>query len=263
MTDEARQAVRSTGNHPAVETGARIGYAVLGLIHLVIGYLAIRVAWFSDNESLSQSGALRTMASKPGGHLLLTVMAAAFLALAVFYLADAAVGHIAPDTKTERVKSAGKAGLYIAFAWTTFSFVSGQGRNSQQSSVDTTQRLMQAPGGPVIVAVVGAGFVVAGLYHLRKGIANRFLDDLEDDPGTWAVTAATYGYVAKGVALGIVGVLFAVAAWKHEPGKARGLDGALHALLGQPYGAWLLTAVALGFAAFGLYSFARARHMRT
>ncbi len=263
MTEDARRAVRMTGNHPVVENGARGGYALLGLLHVIIGYLALRVAWSSSGESLDQSGALRALASTPGGRLLLVVMVVAFGALALFYLADAAVGHIAPDTTWERVKSAGKAVVYVAVAWTAFTFVRGSGKNSTRSSVDATQKLMEAPGGQVIVGIVGAAVIVGGLYHVRKGVTNRFLDDLEDDPGTWASTAGTYGYVAKGVALVVVGGLFVVAAVRHQPKEARGLDGALHTLAGQPYGAWLLTLVALGFVAFGLYSFARARHMRT
>ncbi len=70
------------------------------------------------------------------------------------------------------------------------------------------------------------------------------------------------GYVAKGVALGIVGVLFLVAAATHDPGKAGGLDAALRALLGVPAGGVFVSLVALGFACFGVYSFARARYAK-
>ena len=45
-------------------------------------------------------------------------------------------------------------------------------------------------------------------------------------------------------------------------GAASGLDGALHTLRDQPLGPVLLTAVAVGLAAYGVYSFARARYAK-
>lgn len=62
---------------------------------------------------------------------------------------------------------------------------------------------------------------------------------------------ARAGYVAKGVALGVVGVLFMVAAATNDPEEAGGLDAALRSLLELPAGTALLTAVGLGITAYG------------
>ena len=51
-------------------------------------------------------------------------------------------------------------------------------------------------------------------------------------------------------------------ATQNSSSKATGLDGALRTVREQPYGPWLLSAVALGIGAYGVYSFARARHAR-
>jgi hypothetical protein len=70
------------------------------------------------------------------------------------------------------------------------------------------------------------------------------------------------GYIAKGFALGVIGVLFVYAAITADPDKAKGLDGAIETLLGAPGGAIIVVLVGIGFAAYGLYSFARARYAR-
>lgn len=70
------------------------------------------------------------------------------------------------------------------------------------------------------------------------------------------------GYVAKGVAYGIAGLLVIVAAVNYDPEKARGLDAALHTLREQSYGMFLLTLVALGIAAFGVYCFLQSRYRK-
>src|SRR5665811_1843933 len=95
-----------------------------------------------------------------------------------------------------------------------------------------------------------------------RGWTKKFLRDLAENPGILATRAGVVGYVAKGVALAVVGGLFVSAAVQNSSSKATGLDGALRSLRQQAVGPWLLTAVALGIAAYGVYSFARSRHAR-
>jgi hypothetical protein len=70
------------------------------------------------------------------------------------------------------------------------------------------------------------------------------------------------GYSAKGVAYGIAGLLFVVAAVTYDPEKARGLDAALTELRDQPYGQILLTLIALGIAAFGVFCFVQSKYRK-
>ena len=72
----------------------------------------------------------------------------------------------------------------------------------------------------------------------------------------------TVGYVAKGVAIIVVGILFAVAAVKVDPDDSTGLDGALKSLASLPFGMVILIAVGLGLIAYGVYTFVRARYAR-
>jgi Domain of Unknown Function (DUF1206) len=60
------------------ERFARAGYVVSGLLHLTIGYLAIRIALGSGAGNADQSGALAAVAGKPGGIVALWVAAVAF-----------------------------------------------------------------------------------------------------------------------------------------------------------------------------------------
>jgi hypothetical protein len=69
------------------------------------------------------------------------------------------------------------------------------------------------------------------------------------------------GYVAKGIAFGLVGVLLWRAAASADVSTATGLEGAMTAIAGvAAAGPWLLTGIAVGFAAFGGYALARARY---
>ena len=79
---------------------------------------------------------------------------------------------------------------------------------------------------------------------------------------TAAVATGQVGYVVKGLAYAIVGVLLVVAAATFDPGRSTGLDGALRTLAAQPFGEVALLVVALGFAVFGVFCFFQSRYRK-
>jgi hypothetical protein len=264
---DRRDVTRAAGranDSTALTTAARAGYAVSGVLHLLIGWIALRVAWGGSGQEASQSGALQSLAENGIGRVLLWVVVAGFVGLALWQLTNAVVpgGGEPRERWMRRAKSVGVALVYLALAWSAFGFARGRGHDSKGRTVDATATLMRAPAGRWLVGLVGLGILVAGGYHVWKGLSRRFLEDLRESPGGWAVPAGIGGYTAKGVALGVVGVLFVVAALQGDPNRSTGLDGALRTLRGQPLGQGLLTVVALGLVAYGLYSFSRARHAK-
>lgn len=260
---DVKQVAREASDHPALEGAARAGYATSGVLHLLIGWITLQIA-FGKNAHADQSGALGSLSHNGLGEVLLWLGVVGFLGLAVWQVADAIVGHPGEDKDAwgGRAKAAAKAVVYLALAWSTFTFARGGASNSRKQSVDFTSSLMSKPGGRTLVVIVGLVVIGVGAYHVYKGWAKKFLKDLEDHPGTWATRAGRVGYIAKGVALAIVGFLFCLAGVHHNAKEASGLDGALKSLRGQPFGTVLLVVMALGFAAFGLYSFARAKHAK-
>lgn len=257
---DVTSAARRVNDHPALGWLARLGYVASGVLHVVLGFLALQVAWGHATTSADQSGAFTTLADQPLGAFVLWVVAIGFAGLAIWQVTEA-IGTSSGGA--DRAKAASKAVLYAVLAWTAVRFAQGSSSSSSQQSRDFTSSLMSKPGGRIAVAVVGLVIIGVAAYHVYKGWARKFLGDLRENPGRFVTWAGRLGYVAKGVALGIVGVLFVVAAMKARPEKAGGLDTALRTLRGEPLGAVLLTIVAAGFVAYGVYSFARARYTRT
>nr|WP_302051481.1 DUF1206 domain-containing protein [Rathayibacter sp. VKM Ac-2835] len=70
------------------------------------------------------------------------------------------------------------------------------------------------------------------------------------------------GYVSKGIALGIAGGLFVVAAITGDARQATGLDGALRFLDVPPYGTIALTVIGAGLVMYGGFLIARAKLAR-
>lgn len=258
MDNDLADVAAAAADSPPVQWGARLGYAVSGLVHLLIAWLAVQLALGQSAGRADQSGALATLARQPYGAALLWASFAGFVLLAGWQVTEVIAGR---GTGT-RLKAAGKAVVYAVMGWTAFTFAIGGRSSSSKQTRDLTATLMQQTGGQILVGLVGVAVLGLGGYHINKGWTRKFLEDLQEHPGHWAVLTARIGYIARGIALLVVGSLFLVAAAKHRAGMATGLDGAMRALRDAPLGPALLTAIAAGMAAYGVYSFARARYAR-
>lgn len=260
---QAEQTARRLSDHPWLERLARVGFAASGLVHLVIGWIALRVALGDSSEEADQGGALQLVREAPLGAVLLWVVVAGFLALALFQLLDGLVGG---GELKDRAKALAKTGLYAALAVTSLVVALGGDSDGEETTTEATQTLLSAPAGQVLVGIVGLVVVVVGGWHVYKGVSTSFMDDLTTTGGgrlgRGVEVAGIVGYAAKGVALLVVGLLFALAAWRRDPEEAAGLDGALRTLAQQPAGTVLLLVVAVGLMLYGVYSFARARYAR-
>jgi hypothetical protein len=264
----AEHAGRRADDSPWMDRLVRVGLVSYGVVHLIIAWLALRLAFGHSSGKASSQGALQQLAQSSFGLICLYVVGVGFVALVVWQALEAIWGHRDEDGGKRTVKrlvSAGKVVLYGTLAASAFKIAAGS--SSSGSGTDGfTARLMRMPGGPLLVGAVGLGvLVVAGLLAYR-GWTEKFRSKLDVDgqtgnDGRAYILFGTAGYISKGVALAIVGVLFLLAAFTHDPGKSGGLDVALRKVLQEPFGSPLLVLIALGFACFGLFCFAWARHL--
>lgn len=68
-----------------------------------------------------------------------------------------------------------------------------------------------------------------------------------------------FGGTVRGAVFATAGGFAVAAAVRHEPGRAKGMDDTLRSFTETPAGPWLLVLIAIGLAAFGLFSWANAR----
>lgn len=273
VTGSAMGSARQAGDSDALEHLARIGLLAYGVVHLLVAWLALQLAWGGGGESADQSGALSTVAESPVGKPLLWVIAVGMIALAVWQAAEifrwrggwSASGKTRTKALRKSANALIKAVIYVALAVLAIKFATGSGSSSSQSQQQTTAGVFGWPAGQWLVGAAGLVLVGAGAWHVRKGMNKHFLKQIDtSDASPAALRLVTrlgqVGFPGKGIALAGVGVLLVWAAVTFDPSKARGLDGALRAILDLPFGRILLTLVALGVAAFGAFCLVRARY---
>lgn len=271
MATSAGDKAEQAGDSASLEGFARGGLVAFGVVHLLIGWLALQIAWgASASKSADPSGALRTVADQPFGKVLLWLVAVGLVALALWQASEAIWGYHNRDGAKrvrKQVTSAGKAVIYAALGFSAASVALGSGSSSSQSQKETTSGVLAWPAGNVIVVVTGLIIVGVGVAGVVKGVKKSFTEEIDTSSMPRAAREGVarlgqVGYIAKGVALVLVGGLLSYATLTFDPQEAPGLDGALQSILAQPFGRFLLTAVALGFLAFGLFAVLQSRYRR-
>jgi hypothetical protein len=268
---DAADAVEEASNSRALVIAARAGFAVSGLLHLLVGFVAIQLALGKAGQAgpADQAGAVAQLAAQPQGLLLLWAGFAACVALALWQTSNAVFdyGQLKARRKVgKKLSAAGKAVVFAIIALTFAASASGNRQTSGQSTSDFTVSIIKAPGGAFLLIAIGAAIAVAGFVFVVLGVKGSFKKELRLPASGTARSVVTglgvVGYVAEGVALFLVGLLFIISTVNANPQESTGLDGGLKALREQQYGVYMLTAVGAGLICYGLYLMVKAKIAR-
>ncbi|SDN40483.1 DUF1206 domain-containing protein [Actinacidiphila guanduensis] len=253
----------------ALATVGRAGFMARGVIYVLVGYLALRIAFGDGGDQADRQGALQQIASRPFGTALLWLLAAGLAGMAVWRGVQAAVPGAESRKAGSRLMNAGRAVFYAFVCWGTAAYAAGSGGsgNSDSSSKDWTANVLKLPAGRWLTGVAGCALIVVGAVIAVRAAQRRFLRKMETGRmGPKVRTAVAASGVAGGVARGAVysaaGVFVLLAAIRYDPGSAKGMDDTLRSFDRTAAGPWLLVVVAAGLVLYGCFSFASARWRR-
>ncbi|MEV6008077.1 DUF1206 domain-containing protein [Streptomyces sp. NPDC051976] len=264
------RAGRAAGS-TAVAAGARAGFVARGVIYVLVGVLAVRLAFtHGSRQTADRGGAIAEIAHHPFGSVLLWLLGVALAGMALWRLSEAAFGQAGPDGAKagKRAAAAGRCVFYGFVSYSVLAYAIGEkgsgGGSSDKTSRDVTAKALAWPGGQWIVGAAGVAVVCCGLWiaaracmrkfhkHLRMGEMSRRQRRAVDFVGV-------FGGASRGIVFATAGGFAVAAAKRHTPGRATGMDTTLRSFAGTPAGPWLLVLIALGLVAFGVFSWASAR----
>ena len=271
---EAEQAVHRAALHagPAISLLARAGYAAKGVVYALVGALSLLAAAGRGGSTTGSRGALRSLLDQPWGLAILAVIAVGLGGYALWCFVRALLDPERDGTDAtgigKRLFNFAKGVVHAALVVAVVGMMRGIGGGDDDRGVrDWTAWLMSFPLGIWLVGVAGASVVVYGARQLHRA----WTVDLDDrlDLGrinaavhNWTIRLSRFGVAARGVVFGLIGTFLVLAALRASPGEAKGVGGALQTLQRQPYGPYLLGAVALGLIAYGAYQLILARYRR-
>ncbi|MDN5914513.1 MAG: DUF1206 domain-containing protein [Pseudonocardia sp.] len=257
--EAADKAVTGGGDAPsrAVELLGRFGLVAYGVVHLLVAGLGVRLAFGARSTEVDQRGAIAAVASSggPWGTVVLVVFVAGLASFAVWQVAVSG-----GERRRKRIGASAKAVavVVVVVAGIAARFVANSPGGSGRTGPEwLTGLLLDVLGGRWLVACVAAFVLTIAATMVYTGLARTFLGDLvEDVPRRVrrvAVVLGIAGNLARAVAFGAVGVLFAEAALHTDPGRVGGLNEALRGLTRQRRGVAPLLVLSAGLAAFGGY----------
>ncbi|MFF4586490.1 DUF1206 domain-containing protein [Streptomyces sp. NPDC001388] len=262
---EARRAAR--GN--VVKGAARAGFTARGVIYLLVGMLALQIAFGERGRQADRQGALGEIAEQPFGAVMLWALGIGLAGMALWRLSEAVFGAAGPEGRTakKRLLALARCAFYSFVAYSVLALAAGSGSgggSSDKQSKDVTARLLEVPAGQWIVGAAGVGIVVAGLWIGGRAVTRAYHDKLrlgEMSPRTRRLVDITGvgGGAARGLVFAAAGAFAVRAAVDYDPDHAKGLDDTLRSFAHTPVGPGLLACVAAGLVLFGLFSFAMAR----
>ncbi|MFH8801849.1 DUF1206 domain-containing protein [Streptomyces sp. NPDC017936] len=262
----AERAARGSGTKWA----ARAGLTARGVIYLLVGALALQIAFGDDKQQQAdRQGALAELSGKPFGSVLLWALGIGLVGMALWRLSEVVFGSVGPDGRKakKRLLALARCGFYSFVAYSVLAFAAGSGSgggSSDEQSKDVTARLLEVPGGRWIVGAAGVGIVVAGIWIGGRAVMRAYRDKMRLAGMSRRVrrlvdVTGVGGGAARGLVFAAAGCFAVRAAVDYEPDEAKGLDDTLRSFAGTPAGPTLLACVAAGLVLFGLFSFAMAR----
>ncbi|MGA6174519.1 DUF1206 domain-containing protein [Streptomyces sp. NPDC012600] len=271
---QGRGQARRAANSTAVEAGARAGFGARGVIYVLVGALALQIAFSGGGgQQADRGGAIAEIAEKPFGRILLWLLGIGLVGMALWRLSEALFGQAGPDggKPTKRAMAAGRFVFYGFAAFSVLSFAAGDSSSgsgsSDQQSQDITAKALGWPGGQWIVAIGGVAVAGAGLWIAGRAILRKYHKHLKMAEMSQKVRRAVditgvFGGSARGAVFATAGGFATAAAVKHEPDQTKGMDDTIRSFTETPVGPWLLVVIALGLVAFGVFSWFNARYRK-
>lgn len=268
LAREAADAAEEVSDHKALDVAARFGFGVLAVVHILIGIIALQIA-FGGNGEAEPTGALERLAGGTAGPWTMWACAIGCFGLAAWQLSEATLRarHLPAGEQLSKTISSGSLSIiYGSMSFTFARFAFGGEVDSSESTRDFTASMMGSPFGTFVILAVGGTVFGIGVYFVFKGILRKFRPELrhfeDTHRGALIEVLGVIGHVAKGIALILVGILFVAAVITHDATRSTGLDGSLKALTDHPFGTPLLVTVAVGLICYGIFALVRAKFGR-
>lgn len=264
--------VLAAGRAAGFDWLVRGGFVARGLVYGVIGGLALALALGAANGSTTnQAGALSVIAGAPLGGAALAVLAVGLLGYALWQIGQAILGRGLErggrDEPTERIGNLFSGAAYLGLFALAVKVLVGSPGNESSGPRRAAAGVLGWPGGRWIVGLTGVVFVAVCLYLAYDGLTGGFLDGMKTEQMSLRVrrgldVLGRVGLVSRALVFAVVGYFLIRTAIDYDPTKAIGIDGALRQVAREPYGSWLLGAVAVGLLTFAAASLAEARYRR-
>jgi len=269
---EVKKASQKVAYSRLMETLARLGYGVRGLLYIMIGFLALQVALGKGGAPTDMKGAIAAISKQPGGLVFLWVILIGLVSYSLWGVVRAVFDPLQKGHDTKGLLARGgflfSAASYALLIPGTYGLISGTGSAASSGATQQSMtKIMSSPLGHWAIGLIGLAVIAGGVHQIIEGFNNSFDKQFQ----TYAMNAqevkiatqlGRFGTATRGFIFALIGVLMCLAVYQSSSNQIIGIDTVLKTILSQPFGIWLLGIVAAGLIAFGIYSMLSAAWFR-
>lgn len=253
---------------PWMKTVAQIGLVSKGLVYSIFGALIFLATFSSTEQPVGLFEVIKYIINKGAvGRMLVLTMAFGLLSYSCWKFLQMVFN-------AEGYKK-NLNGYFIRITWVgPFVFYLGLGTHGLvqlynwyfgtfryfEGKESDFNRLLESSWGETLIIVIAVGLLsnALTLFYLAATGKYKLLmsgrEFFEYNPKA-ATMAGLIGYIGYGITLFILGALFFAATYYHDYSLAQGQESMFYYLLSKPFGKMLLSIVATGTVAYGLYFF--------
>ncbi|MGZ8868032.1 MAG: DUF1206 domain-containing protein [Thermoanaerobaculia bacterium] len=254
---------------PWVERLARLGYASIGAVYIIVGILAAGTALGRRGRTTDSRSAFNVIMQQPFGRTLMWIVVAGLLGYAIWRFSSAFLDseRRGSDPKGLAIRAGsffrGAAYCGIAIEAMRIATRSSKGGGSDSSAEHWTARLLAAPFGRVLVIAAALGIAGYAFYQLYRAWSSKLgkqlhLGSLSQGVRRAVIAISRFGIAARAVIFLMISVSIGEAALDRNAEQADGTAGALREI--ASYGNTVLAIIAVGLISYGIYQLLNARY---
>ncbi|GAA0870509.1 hypothetical protein GCM10009116_23450 [Brevundimonas basaltis] len=255
-----------------LELAARIGYGARGFVYLSVGLLVLFATLDMVGDAVGVRGALEWLSQQPLGRVWMLLVGLGLAAFVVWRMLQSVF-----DADHEGLSLHGLgtrsgqlfSGLsYAALTFAAFTLFAGPRAPEASEGVTRSQErasmVLDLPFGRWLLIAVGLTIFGIGVGNVVKAWREDFSEYLDCSVATCrrVTPLARIGHVARGLAYLPLAGLVVLAGWRARAAEVTSFGAALEVVEQRTAGEWIVGLIALGFIAFGTFSFIEARFRR-
>ncbi|MCS6627463.1 DUF1206 domain-containing protein [Roseibacterium beibuensis] len=255
-----------------LELAARLGYGARGFVYLSVGVLVLLATLDIIGDAVGVKGALEWLSQRPLGRVWMLLVALGLTAFVMWRVLQSVFDADHEGTSREglgtRLSQLFSGLSYAALAVGAFVLFAGpRAADASEGVVESRERaamLLDLPFGRWLLVAAGLAIFGIGVANVVKAWREDFSEYLDCSARMCrrVTPLARIGHVARGLAYLPLAGLVVVAGWHASAAEVTSFGAALEAVERRAAGGWIIGLIALGFIAFGTFSFIEARFRR-
>lgn len=253
---------------------AVLGFISKGIVYSLTGLLALFSAFNMGGQKAGKLAVIDYLENKPLGNVLIFILGLGLICYSIWRIFESLFD---PEKIGNDIKGIIKRiGFFISGCIYgiigLMSIIDALNLISLlKSNSSSTNSLLTGTTGVIIVMVIGAGLLGKGIYQFVKVYKGDFLHkfDMKSIP---AMAKREYikkigyaGLISRGVVTTIISFFFLKAGLTLHDASSENVKGTAEAfsfIQEQPFGKWLLGAVAIGMVCYGIFMFSTAAYRK-